>query len=265
MSSLVIVSVVFLTAGTVLSADYDNDSGDGLWDTATNWSDELVPATSDVRIGNNSAIDQTCTIGSGIVGLASRVRIGEDGNACTLIIDGGSLTTVGDDVRVGYSTSVGTSGTLNLLWGNMTVGKDLEIGQNGEGTFTMTTGTVLVDDDIVIGTGAAGVFNLNGGTVTQTAIYEGNGFLDIGATGLLNFGGTGLGTMVLWGDQVSTVEAYFDNGYITSDLGFIATDLTSNPGYTTVSPTAVPEPATIGLFAVFGGALMFVRRIRSRA
>jgi hypothetical protein len=57
----------------------------------------------------------------------------------------------------------------------------------------------------------------------------------------------------LYGDEVSRVHSYIDNGWITSDLGDVVTDLMSNPDFATVYD--VPEPATIVLLGL-GAVLM---------
>jgi len=227
-SALAIVSVVFLTAGTVQAADFDNGTGDGLWSTAANWDNGSVPDNSDVRIGNGSTGWRTCTI-SNFVATASRVRIGEDAGGTLNLVDGGTLTTASDDVRVGYDKA---AGILNLVSGEMNVGKDLEIGQDNAGTLTMTSGTITVRDDLEIGKSYAGIFTMNGGTVVLNDTFENNSVIRVYASGSLNIhGGTvsapqlnmsGSALIDLWHDgelfieDISTnqLAAFVDDGNI---------------------------------------------------
>jgi len=65
--------------------------------------------------------------------------------------------------------------------------------------------------------------------------------------------------LLLNGDQTVLVTALQD-GRLTGigDNANIRVSTTNQPGRTEV--TAIPEPATLGLFATFGGVALFIRR-----
>ncbi|VGO12811.1 hypothetical protein PDESU_01365 [Pontiella desulfatans] len=122
-------------------------------------------------------------------------------------------------------------------------------------------GVVNVGGNIGLGTGNAstasgGVATLNvnnGGTLnlfqwsTTTSIQDGS-VLNI------NEGGT----VIVGGNRVSQANAYFALGKIATDLDGIEAVFDSDLNQTTI--VAIPEPATIGLLAAFGGGLLLIRR-----
>ena len=256
MSLSVIVSVVLLTAGTVQAIDF-LETGDGLWNNPANWDTGSVPViTDDTKISNLGTGNATVAIGAGVNAVSNRLRVGYAGGG-TINMTGGTLTVGGDDLRLGWNSG---SGTMNLVAGTVDVWKDLEIGQAGAGDLTMTSGLFTVHDDIEIGMalgGTTGTFNLNGGTVILDDAFEGDSHLRLYDTGLLHFGGDGSGTVQVFGDDKNIIQGYIDNGWITSDLGGAAVDLTTNPGYTTVY-AVVPEPATMALLGL--GALLLRKK-----
>ena len=123
--------------------------------------------------------------------------------------------------------------------------------------------------------GAAGTVSLTGLTVSQeyriqALVYDGRGDATI-AGRTVEFDGIDQGqyangiTGKTWGDgllvtgifaadaatQDFTVEAFYDDG---------TSNVSKGGQLNAVTLYAIPEPATLGMVAVFGGAVLFIRR-----
>lgn len=208
---------------------FDNDGGDGKWDTNANWGPEpgLQPsAAENAYIGNGlaAAISQPGEA-------AADVTVGHNVAAFlpgtgTLTIDGASASL--DAVRLRIGTD-GQDGTVDFVTGTMTLtgtGSDqaLYVGQDNGSTGTLTMGTLGGNDadttlvynggrfEVCQNTGATGTFTLNSGTVTGTQnfiVTQGNG------TAYVNVHG---------GSFTTTTDMNFNsgNGYYTQDGGFMS-------------------------------------------
>ena len=219
----------------------DADPADSLWSTAGNW-DLGIPTSADwakVRRGAPGA-----TIASeGAV--AERVHVGYD-QGSVLTVDGGTLVLSGNDLLLGKN---GGSGTLNMISGAITVGRDLEVGGGDPGVINMTSGTIIVGDDFEIpesesDADSTAEVNLDGGTIILDGSYEGDGHLRMYPRGLMNITG---GTLILAGDEVSTVQGYIDDGLITGygGAGAAYVDYDATDDKTTVYAVHAldPQPA----------------------
>jgi len=226
-------------AGHVQAVDFV-DTGDTLWSTAGNWSTGKVPIAADwAKISNASSLHQTAMINSGVNAVSLKTHVGYTGGG-TLTINGGTLGTVGDDLLLGKN---GGSGTLNLISGTLTVGKDLEVGGGDPGTINMTGGAINVARDFMIplSAGSAAEVHLEGGMITV------NGALTMGATGSMDISG---GTLIVDGNVTNTINGYITSGWITAydGAGTLTVDTTANPGQTTVTAflPSVPPTETTG-------------------
>ena len=260
---LLLILAVVVCATVTVQADDFVDVSDGLWSNPANWVDGTVPTSLDwAKISNASNSLQTATIGAGVNATSSKTHLGYTGGGVINIIDGGTLTTVGDDLLLAKN---GGNGTLNLYDGAISVGKDLEVGQGSgvTGTLNMYAGTITVGDDFEIAqiAGTTGIVNLDGGTITLNG--SGSQF-NMYAGGSLNFGGLGNGSVsdgllvIIGKDLTGAIGDDVAAGWITSDLGYVTVETVGAD--THVYGNVIPEPATLGLLGLTGGAMVFMRR-----
>jgi hypothetical protein len=222
------------------TATWTDAGPDHLWSTPENWSEFPTPAHwVKVRYGPPGA-----TIAhEGAEAL--KVSIGyEDGSALT--VDGGTLTTV-QYLAMGRN---GGHGTLNMIGGTITIGRDFEVGYTGSGTVNMTGGTIIVQRDFTIPEDSAntGHVNLDGGTivVSRDLIMR-----EVGGT--MNITG---GTLIINADALSTVQGYIDNGWITAYDGNGTAQLdydVTNAGKTTMKAIHKLNPYPVNGSTVAAG------------
>ena len=209
--------VLVLTLVGNVSADiqFPDTSGDHLWSTPENWATGALPTLNDGYL-------RLFTLPGPII------MAGE-----SYVVNGIHLGNTG-----------GVEGALTLQGGTLEVLGALNCGFKGPGTVNMIDGTLLIPNTLKIARdpGAVGHINLKGGTITA------NNFLmreKEDAVGTMDVGG---GMLTINGDQISLVQEYIDNGWITSYDGNGTLNLeynVANPGQTTL--TAVhkldPDPA----------------------
>jgi len=213
---LVSFVLVLGLAGNV-SADviFNDSTGDHLWSTPENWATGAIPTLADgyVRIFTVPGP----TVMANEVFVVPGIHLGNDNDAQAgaLTLQGGTLEV--ETVNCGYK---GT-GTINIIDGTLVV-----------------TGTLKIAREPT----AIGHINLDGGTIST------NNFLmreKEGAVGTMDVSG---GMLTVDGNDISLVQGYIDNGWITSYDGNGTLHLdydVANPGQTTL--TAVhklnPNPA----------------------
>jgi hypothetical protein len=229
--------------GEVQAADVVwTDAGpDHLWSTPANWDTGTLPTAADfVRI---DMLPGPTIANEGAVG--NFVAVGHQGATGALTVDGGTLTTT--QLRLGWTP--GSSGTLNMISGTITVGSHAEVGQKGLGTINMTGGTIkIIGTDLRIGCmpPSEGHVNLNGGIITASNFVMRMGE---GAVGTMDITA---GTLIIDGNDLSTVQGYIDNGWITAYDGQGTLNLdydVTNEGKTTLKAVHFlnPNPADGGL------------------
>jgi len=188
--------LVLSLAGAVQAGDpwdhwWTNAFGDNLWSTAANWEAVGVPTV------NSRARIRTLP-GPTIADINAVARYVE--------------IAVGDSSTKGAVTM--NSGTLTVS-ATPTPGGGFTVAYDGVGTLNMNGGTITVQGYFSLGrnAGAIGHVNLYGGTINSVDLQmEGGGpvcTMDI----------IGDGTLILNGNQLSTVQGYIDNGWITADGG----------------------------------------------
>jgi len=287
------VAVCSMVAG-IVSADTLRFHGSGSWDMLENvgqpegWQSIDAPdATDTVRanwggdVGNVVTLDYATTVNKFELG------VGESGEFH--ILSGGSLTTLGDS-RIGNNGDTATRiGTLTIDdGGTVTVGSWLGIGHGTPG-FSTVSGTLNANSHLWMGATSdadsvgsliinnGGVVNVAGniglGTINASTASGGSAMVTINNGGLLSlhhWGDTGSiqagsvltingsGVVIVGGDRVDAANDYFTAGKIASDQGAILATFDGGANETTI--IAIPEPATLGMLAVFGAGMIYVRR-----
>jgi hypothetical protein len=209
------VSALGLVGSVSADVQFTDTTGDHLWSTPANWATGAVPTLADgyVRI----FVVPGPVVMANEAFVASGIHLGNnnDTQAGKLTVQGGTLEV--STVNCGYK---GT-GTIDIIDGSLTVTNTLRIGRDP---------------------GAIGHINLQGGTVSAGSFLMRE---KEGAVGTMDVGG---GMLTVNGDQVSVVQGYIDNGWITAYDG----NGTLNVEYNVTSPaqttlTAVhklnPNPA----------------------
>ena len=209
--------VLVLTLVGNVSADiqFPDTTGDHLWSTQENWATGALPTLNDGYVRLFTIPGPTIMAGESYV--VNGIHLGNTGEVA------GALTLQG--------------GTLEVLGA-------LNCGFKGPGTINMIDGTLLIPGTLKIARdpGAIGNINLKGGTISANIFLMRE---KDDAVGTMDVGG---GMLTVNGDQISLVQEYIDNGWITTYDGNGTPNLdynVTNPGQTTL--TAVhklsPDPA----------------------
>jgi len=240
--------LVLSLVSNVQAADVNwTDAGpDHLWSTPTNWENGTLPTSADnaqikmlpgPTIANEGAV-------------AYKVRIGHGGDGA-LTVDGGTLTT-SSWFQVGCNE--GWDGIVNMISGTITIGGGSDMGETGSATLNMIGGTITLAGNFRIGNKATATshVNLYGGIITAGKFEMRK---DEGCVGTMD---VRAGTLIINGDELSLVQGYIDNGWITAYEGNGTLNLdydVTNAGRTTLGAlhNFNPYPAdnsTVGSGAV---------------
>lgn len=256
------------------SGNWDNvsmgDSGWGLNPNNPAVPDGSLPGGSDdarINFGNNTVtVDST-------VPTVSRVQIGVDESGQVVVENNGVLT-ANLDVLAGNNNSNAT-GTLTVNDGGVVnVGRILWAAQNqSNGVINLNTGGVInVASHLWLGVSGSAVINISG-TLNQASGILGLGTLDAvnpgGGTATVNVNDGGVlalnnissadglpsiqegsvlninagGQVTLPGDFVAVINEYVQADKVTANSGesMVMVDLTTNPGFTTVTAGPIIE------------------------
>jgi hypothetical protein len=209
------VLVLPLVSNVSADIQFPDSTGDHLWSTPANWATGALPTLADGYVRLFTIPGPIIMAGESYV--VNGIHLGNTGEVA------GALTLQG--------------GTLEVLGG-------LNCGFKGPGTINMINGTLLIPGTLKIARdpGSVGHINLNGGTIS-TNIFLMREKDD--AVGTMDVGG---GMLTINGDEISLLQGYIDNGWITTYDGNGTPNLdynVTNPGQTTL--TAVhklnPDPA----------------------
>lgn len=223
-------------------------------------------------------------LNSGSITVGGYTAIGGNNTGTGILtINSGTFTGTSGNFLVGYN---GGPGTLNMNGGILQLQEDTGVLWNpfrigasaGSGTVNLNGGEIhtggLIMDQATADAGAAtlnfnaGLLQVEGGFVAAIQMYDDAQMV------------FDEGVLVWKGDRVANFETLVDGGFINWDTASTAmltenwdmawTNGTSvlyadyndaNSGYTTVWSAAVPEPAALGLIAVIGSGMLFVRRL----
>ena len=231
---------------------WTNGTGDGLWNTAGNWSPTVIPYYGNVTARINSVPGPF--INSGMEGDCQWVILGDTASA-DLTVNGGDLcvfdfVTYSGDSGIIIGNSASSAGTLIVNAGSVTTGEqsgDVYVGYKGQGTIRMNGGNCAVQGLLGIGycdtstaTGKGYVY-LDGGTISADDFQMAS---PAGCTGLLDISA---GTLVIYGDKTSLINSHIAAGRILAygGTGTVSVDYNiTYPGQTTVRALLDPQQAS---------------------
>ena len=221
---------------------WNDTTGDHDWFTEGNWDSLTLPTSADEAKIN--MLPGPIIANEGAV--ADKVGVGSGNDIGALTVDGGTLT-VTDDFNLAYYGEA-IDGTLNMISGTITVNDNFTVGYKGSGTLNMTGGTITITDDLRIANHAiaTGHVNLDGGIITASKFVMRK---ESGSVGTMDVRG---GTLITDGNDLSTVQGFIDNGWITAydGDGMLQLDYdVTNKGKTTLKGVHKlnPNPADGGL------------------
>lgn len=229
---LLFIIVLLNCASLTFAADvyWNNNAGDGNWNTPSNWGSGSVPNTT----SDNARIEMATgpVFSSGRSATAFRVFLRGSGNG-VLTIDGGSLT-ANNYMDMAYTST--ESGTLTINSGSLTLSgssSHFYCGRAGNATFNMNGGTMDIGGTFYVGRDATSVANVNlaGGTISCAGLSMRTN----GGTGTINI--TNSGKLIITGDVTSTIATYVTSGWIKSYNG--AGTVMKDYGVTTAGKTTV--------------------------
>ena len=288
---LIIALAAGIVGGAVASYDVPvweaTASPWGVVDSAANWTLGAVPFGSTTGLlssvtlsawGNDFYNDINLRIeGTGIFTTGANA-----GAPSTIPVTGGGDFALRGGTAAGLTTLIevaGSAGALNLnipqltMWsqhgGNMTLSilsgevkaENLNLVSGGKGTINMLDGnfygTSWTGGDVNINmmTGGAGVFtlgDLNGVGVGATYINFESG--NLGSITFLENGGASAGGNFEWAvlNNHVMIDGVIDNNLASYSI--------SSTGGNDSTLSVIPEPATLGMVALLGGGILFIRK-----
>ena len=230
-SFVVLLSLVSHVAVAQPTWSWTGLGPDNLWSTPTNWQEDTLPT-----IEHRVTIKTPDTVIAKEGAVANILYIGRSSEG-TLTVDGGTLRTL-DWVALG--DLAGGNGTLNMISGTVTVGSALFVGRYGTGTLNMTGGTITAPT-LYIGTyeTSEAHVNLDGG------IIEAGNCVMRHAEGAVGTMDVKAGTLICDGNDISKIQGYIDNGWITAYDGDGTLQLdydVTNKGKTTLKAVHMLDP-----------------------
>ena len=209
--------------------------------------DLTIDAAGELSVGGN------VLVANGVADIGSIVNNGElnAGNfythAGTATIENNGIINATDMLLghlAGSHSTFSNTGDINVAnWMYLAVA-------GTDSTFNMNGGTLDVGARLEMAPGGSAHLNLHGGTITTVDFGlngDGNYTIDV----------TGDGKLIANGDHEGGMDWMISVGLITGDVGVDAVyDIGTNK--TTLS--VIPEPATLSLFGLLGGGMLWVRK-----
>ncbi|RKX43993.1 MAG: hypothetical protein DRP64_07360 [Verrucomicrobia bacterium] len=264
--TMVCLTALLMVCGAATAAEWINGDGDRNAAGGGNWNAPLVPGEwLWVHTLGGVPMDQMPILDSDVSALAlGNTIVGFNGTAGgSLDLDAGGKLNI-SELKIGWDDTTGPGVgvvSLNDATSEMWVGY-MEIG-NGGIDATLNNSGVIHGARLYVGgwDGAddpgTGQVNLLGGDlwVAEDGQFKVSADSNVDITD---------GRLILAGDQTALVNALLVDdrltGFGASADSNIQIDLATYGGWTTV--TAIPEPATLGMVALFGTGMLWVRKRR---
>lgn len=240
--------------------DWDNSAGNSNWNTAQNWSTDVVPVAPDDAVFINPAVGPANITAD--IPAPRDIRFGSDGRTGSGTVNHSAGTAnIGGWLRMGINT--GSGGTYNLSGGTLEAGR-YNLAESGGSTSTvnLTGGTLRQRDAADIGNGdnwsrigqdGAATFNVSAGTAsfdarvivagsgTSTAtITQTGGVLEV-RRGEFTLGDQGTATYNITGGTLRALNPDNGNGDTSGNITVGQWD--NSNGRMTVSGGAIVEAA----------------------
>lgn len=210
---LCVLFVISLNITAFAATVWDNSSGNGLWNTATNWNPDTIPDSNTIVTVSTQVGP---TILSGTDACSLEIRVGSNsGIPTTMTMSAGSLSTT-NWLMVGTENSA-NQGVFILNDGVITCGQQgggnghLWIGYSSSGRLEVYGGTINVTNKFGIAYKAGGTASvlLYGGTITASDF-------SMAESGLSASIDVTAGELIISGDKTTLINIYIDNGWITA-------------------------------------------------
>ena len=239
-------------AASGATVSWDGGGVDDNWNTADNWSNNLVPSTGDVV-----TIGSAYTVNRAVSGGVSNITLNLDGTFN--VVSGGVFRADGSTINVS-STGVltGTATTRFYDFNNATV--NFENGAQFIQGYWENKGTNVFKFEL----GSSGF-----STLTPTFFNQGGGSTQADATYTVDMqyftGSTGVITLVDFGSDVAAIDetefakatlSVINAGGYTANLQWNETDSAIELNVT----AAVPEPSSTSLLGLAGFSMLLRRR-----
>jgi len=195
------------------------------------------------------------------------------GAVTTLNVDSGAVVDVQGAWLIG-GYGAGATGNINVNGGSLNVVSHLYAGLEGTGNLTVNSGTVNIGGNLIMAAGGAatGTFTANGGVTTINGMNMGAGagtsmVSAFNGGEVINVGGFANGpnaTYYVGGGKLTFVGTPYDDVHALvsgADWTYADQMMVVDNGDGSISVTSIPEPATMGLMALFGGAMFAARRM----
>lgn len=225
-------------------------------------------------LGNGAgSVNNNLVVDGGTLTVTTEFAVG-NGGAGSLTVNSGTANANGGWLTAGNAGSgdiVVNGGALNVL-------SHMYAGIGGSGNITVNGGTVNIGGQLIgaLTGGQTGNLTIAGGT-TSAAVLDfnnaGTSTLDLTGGQLIIAGGlgqdadstfnVGAGELLFTGLALADVNWAIDNGGGTWNFAGANGNVRSvtDDGLGTITVTAIPEPATMGLMALFGGVVLGYRRM----
>ncbi|MCC9017582.1 LamG-like jellyroll fold domain-containing protein [Flavobacterium lipolyticum] len=226
---------------------WDGWSGDGNWNTPTNWSTNSVPTiANDVIIPNgSSAILRTVNINTAAVCKSLTINGGGSSNSTTAVtITGSNSLTVSGAVTIAAVTVDGITKYINAAAGSLSCASftmQSSGGTNRRSSLRLSSGTIEVSGNIAMNStnndvtfSGSGLLKV-GGSMTSGTLTPSTGTVEYNNSGAQNIGNYPFYNLTLSGNSGAT-KAFSSSGIITSNILTIGNDIVAN--LSTVTHTA---------------------------